>query len=425
MELRLLATAPTGLTEAEIYAALEQSLAGRRLRKVLLLPPDYTRQHSYAGRIAAYYYHFLRDRGVEVRIMPALGTHAPVSREEWESMYGDIPFEEMLVHHWRDGVVQVGEVTAEYLREITDGLWDTPIRVEINREVLDPSYDLILSLGQVVPHEVIGMSNHAKNLFVGVGGSDMIHKSHMVGAVYGMERMMGRDHTPVRKIFDECFRTFLGHLPIVFVLTVTTASRDDVQVHGLFIGEGRDCLTDAVALAQKKNIDFVPHGIKTCVVYLDPQEFKSTWLGNKAIYRTRMAMEDGGRLIILAPGIRKFGEDPICDQLIRKYGYHGRLETLEAFHRPENLDLRENMGVAAHLIHGSSDGRFQVVYAVRDIPAAEMEAVGYQAVSYAEMAARYNPAVLRDGFQMVDGEEVFFISNPALGLWVRRDAFKG
>ena len=121
----------------------------------------------------------------------------------------------------------------------------------------------------------------------------------------------------------------------------------------LFIGEGRQCLTEAVKLAQQKNIDFVPHGLKKCVVYLDPGEFKSTWLGNKAVYRTRMAMADDGDLIILAPGVERFGEDAKVDQLIRKYGYRGRLNTLEQFQKPENQDLRDNMGAAAHLIHGS------------------------------------------------------------------------
>ncbi|MBR0460172.1 MAG: DUF2088 domain-containing protein, partial [Victivallales bacterium] len=300
-----------------------------------------------------------------------------------------------------------------------------PVSVEVNRRVMDESYDLIVSPGQVVPHEVIGMSNHAKNLFVGTGGSDMINKSHMVGAVYGMERMMGRDNTPVRRLFDYGMEHFLNKRPMLWILTVTTATGRNIHTHGLFLGEGRTCLTEAVKLAQKKNIDFVPHGLKKCVVYLDPSEFKSTWLGNKAVYRTRMAMADGGDLIILAPGVERFGEDGKVDQLIRKYGYKGRLNTLEQFQKPENQDLRDNMGAAAHLIHGSSDGRFRITYAVKDISQEEIASVGFLPASYDEMAKKYDPAKLKYGYNTVDGEEIYFIPNPALGLWINRETFQG
>ena len=268
------------------------------------------------------------------------------------------------------------------------------------------------------------MSNHAKNLFVGVGGSDMINKSHMIGAVFGMERVMGRDHTPVRKLFDYGFAHFLRDRPILFALTVTTAAGGEIRTHGLFLGEGRECLTAAVKLSQEKNIDFVEHGVKKCVVYLDPAEFRSTWLGNKAIYRTRMAMADGGELIILAPGVETFGEQPVQDAIIRKYGYCGRLHTLEQFRKPENTDLRENMGAAAHLIHGSSDGRFTVTYAVKNIPRQEIEAVGFRSADYGETAAKYDPNKLKYGYNTVDGEEIYFIPNPALGLWIDRERFE-
>lgn len=415
-----------GLSREEIREALLRSLEGRSLKKVLIIPPDFTRYHSNAGFITNVYYHELIGRGVEVDIMPALGTHAPMTEEQVKSMYGDIPFAEFLVHDWRNDVVRLGEVPGEYISEITEGLWKDPVSVEVNRRLMDESYDLIISPGQVVPHEVIGMSNHAKNIFVGTGGSDMINKSHMVGAVYGMERMMGKDYTPVRKIFDYGMEHFLSKRPILFALTVTTAPGGNIRTHGLFLGEGRDCLTHAVKLAQQKNIDFVEHGIRKCVVYLDPSEFKSTWLGNKAVYRTRMAMADGGELIILAPGVEKFGEDSRCDELIRKYGYRGRLHTLEEFRKPENEDLRENMGAAAHLIHGSSDGRFSITYAVKNISREEIEGVGFIGADYEEMAGRYDPKTLAYGYNtMPDGEEIYFIPNPALGLWINREKFEG
>ncbi len=111
------------------------------------------------------------------------------------------------------------------------------------------------------------------------------------------------------------------------------------------------------------------------------------------------------------------------DGLIRKYGYRGRLKTLEEFSKPENGDLRENMGAAAHLIHGSSDGRFTITYAVRDISRREIEDVGFLSADYGEMAARYDPQKLQYGYNTVDGEEIYFIPNPALGLWINREVF--
>ena len=424
MELFTYAKNEQGLTAGEIKSALLASLEGRDVKKALLIPPDFTRFHSNAGFITNVYYHTLIERGAEVDILPALGTHVPVTEKEAAAMFGDIPYEKFIPHDWRNDVVRLGEVPASYLEEITEGLWHDPVSVEVNRRVMDESYDLILSVGQVVPHEVIGMANHSKNLFVGVGGSDMINKSHMVGAVYGMERMMGKDHTPVRKVFDYGMEHFLKDRPIVFVLTVTTAPGGSIRTHGLFIGDTRRVLEKAIELAQEKNIDFVETGIKKCVVYLEPSEFKTTWLGNKAVYRTRMAIADGGELIVLAPGVHRFGEDLQVDKLIRKYGYKGRINTLEQFEKPENQDLRDNMGAAAHLIHGSSDGRFTITYAVKEITKEEIEGVGFRAADYDETVKRYDPEKLQYGYNTLpDGEEIYFIPNPALGLWINREKF--
>ncbi len=417
-----------GLSNAEIAQELEAALAAWEaekgpVRNALVIPPDFTRYHSNAGFITQVFYRLLTAKGANVDVLPALGTHVPVSASQWATMFGDIPYEKMIVHNWRTDVVKLGEVPAAEIEKITEGLWKEPVDVEVNRRLMDEKYDLIVSPGQVVPHEVIGMANHAKNIFVGIGGADMINKSHMIGAVCGMEKAMGRDHTPVRQIFDYAFTHYVAQRPILWVLTVNTAPGGKIRSHGLFIGQGRNCLTEAVKLAQVKNVDYVEHGLKKCVVYLDGSEFKTTWLGNKAIYRTRMAMADGGELIILAPAVHQFGEDQTVDGLIRKYGYKGRLHTLEVFRRDDAADLRANMGAAAHLIHGSSDGRFSITYCVKDISKEEIESVGFKAADYDEMARKYDPAKLEYGSNTVDGEEVYFIPNPALGLWINREKF--
>lgn len=410
------------LTNADIKNQVIKALEERNLKKILLVVPDYTRCFSNAGLISNIIYHWCEENNVQVELLEALGTHVEMTEDELTAMYGDIPHSKFHSHDWRHDVVNIGEVPAEFVSEVSEGLWNKAVAVEVNKMVLDPSFDLVISIGQVVPHEVIGMANQAKNLFVGVGGSDMINQSHIIGAVYGMERMMGRDKTPVRKIFDYALEHYLSKKAnILWMLTVTTAPNDQVQTHGLFIGTDRKPFENAVALAQKKNIDYVPTGIKKCVVYMNPKEFKSTWVGNKAIYRTRMAIADGGELIILAPAIDKFGEDKTNDALIRKYGYKGRIHTLELLN--ENADLQANMGVAAHLIHGSSDGRFSITYAVKNISQEEIESVGFIPASYDEMVKKYDPSKLQYGYNTVDGEEIFYIPNPALGLWINKEKF--
>lgn len=409
------------LTNSQIKASVEEALSSRNPKKVLMVVPDFTRFFSNAGLIANIGYHWCVEHNVEVQILEALGTHVAMTDQEISTMYGDIPRSLFHAHDWRHDVVKIGEVPASFVSEVTEGLWNKGVDVEVNKMVMDPSFDLVLSIGQVVPHEVIGMANHSKNLFVGVGGSSMINQSHIIGAVYGLERMMGRDHTPVRKVFDYAAEHFLKDVHILYILTACTAPDSVIQTHGLFIGEGRKPLEDAIVCAQDNNIDFVEHGIKKCVVYLDPKEFKSTWLGNKSIYRTRMAMADEGQLIVLAPGVDKFGEDPTNDKLIRKYGYKGRIHTLELLNA--NEDLQENMGVAAHLIHGSSDGRFSITYAVKNISQKEIEDVGFIPASYDELSKKYDPAKLKYGYNDVDGEVVFYIPNPALGLWINREKF--
>ena len=408
-----------GLTDAEMKAALAESIKGKNLKKVLILPPDFTRMYSYAGKLTAMYYELLSPT-CEIDIMPALGTHVPMTKEEWLAFFGEgVPFDKMIVHNWRTDVVKLGEVPASFVSEVSEGLVTNKIDVEVNRRLTDKSYDLIISIGQVVPHEVVGMANYSKNIFVGCGGSSMINSSHMLGAFYGMERIMGKDFSPVRRVFDYAEENFLKDIPLLYVLTATTNKGEDVTVHGLYIGRERANFEAAVKESQRVNLTHVPARMKKVVVYLDPREFKSTWLGNKAVYRTRMAMADGGELIVLAPGVAHFSEDVENDRLIRKYGYVGRENVLKLVE--ENEDLKNNLSVAAHLIHGSSDGRFTIRYATKLLTEEEVTGAAFAYAPYDEMAKKYDPAKLTDGWCTVDGEEIFYISNPALGLWVAEE----
>lgn len=416
--------APEGgrIDDAQLRQVLADSIADckEQLKKVLLLVPDYTRFHSNGGKIANIYYHMLKDH-CQVDLLEALGTHVPMTDEQLDSMYGDIPHDRFLVHNWHTGVVKIGQVPREYVCEVSEGVFDEAIDVEVDRAFYD-GYDLILSIGQVVPHEVVGMANHSKNVFVGCGGSSMINSSHILGAFYGMERMMGRDHSPVRKVFDYAQEHFLSDLPLYYALTVTTAPEGEICMHGLFIGKERSYFEKAVALAQRKNMTFLNEPLKKVVVNLDADEFKSTWLGNKSVYRTRMAIADGGELIVLAPGVETFGEDEGNDVLIRKYGYCGREKVIELCKTQE--DLQKGLSAAAHLIHGSSDGRFSITYCTRYLGKEEIEGVYFKYMPYDEAVKKYDPAKLTDGFNTLeDGEEIFYISNPALGLWADKNRY--
>jgi nickel-dependent lactate racemase len=331
-------------------------------------------------------------------------------------MFSGVPHDLFHIHNWRTDVETLGEVPAEFIQEQSEGKLDFAWPTQVNRLISQGGFDLILSIGQVVPHEVIGMANYNKNILIGTGGRQGINLSHFLGAVFGMERIMGRADNPVRRVLNYASDRFLRHLPIVYIQTVVGRRADgSLALRGLFIGDDVECFHRAAELSLKVNFELVAEPIRKAVVYLDPHEFHSTWLGNKAVYRTRMALADGAELIVLAPAVREFGEDKCIDSLIRKYGYRGTSTTLEAVNR--NADIAEELGAAAHLIHASSEGRFTITWCPGQLSRAEIEGVGFNFGDYASMSEHYNPDKLSHGKNQLNGEEVFFIGNPGLGLW--------
>ncbi len=393
-----------------------------RPKRILVLPPDITRIHSKAGFVTKVIYEHLSP-ACEVDIMPALGTHFPMSEQEREHMFSNsIPAERFFDHDWHDGVESIGKIPGKLVHELSGGQLDYEINVEINSRILDGGYDHIISIGQVIPHEVVGMSNHNKNIFVGCGGKDMIDKSHFLGAVYGIEKILGRADTPVRRLFNYAEDKLLPNLPIHYFLTVTKLEGFETVLKGVFAGQGRELYKQAAELSCRLNITLLDEPLKKVVVYLDPEEYKSTWLGDKAIYRTRMAIEDGGELMIIAPGVKQFGEDEMIDDLTKKYGYAGTEKTLQSVKDSE--ELRENLCVAASLIHGAVDGRFHVTYATELISRQVMEMAHLNYMPAKQLLKKYPPDKLKDGYNtMPDGERIFYISNPALGLWALKDKF--
>ncbi len=411
-------SADSDLSSQQLKDLLSEGLAklGER-KKVLAVPPDQSREHSRAGELAVYTGQYYGDR--LKAILPALGTHTAMRQDQLEHMFPGMPLDLFRAHNWRTDIETLGEIPSEFIREQSEGKLSYTWPAQVNRLITQGGFDLILSIGQVVPHEVIGMANYTKNILIGTGGRESINRSHYLGAVYGMERIMGRADNPVRNVLSYASDHFLRHLPIVYVLTVVGRRADGgLAVRGLFIGDDIECFYRAAELSLKVNFEIVDQPIRKAVVYLDPHEFHSTWLGNKAVYRTRMALADDAELIILAPGVKEFGEDMTIDLLIRKYGYFGTPATLQAVEN--NADIAGDLSAAAHLIHGSSEGRFNITWCPGHLTKEEIVGVGFGYGNLDAMVKRYDPEKLKDGYNTIDGEEVFFISNPGLGLWAHR-----
>jgi Uncharacterized conserved protein (DUF2088). len=412
----------TDLSAVDMKNALFHALQmiGKRER-VLAIPPDLTRFHSRAGDLTRYAWEFYKER--MAAILPAVGTHASMTPSQVSKMFGGIPFDLFHAHNWREDTVALGEVPSAYVQSQSEGKLDYAWPVLINRMLVNGGFDLILSIGQVVPHEVIGMANYNKNILIGTGGPDSINRSHFLGAVYGMERIMGRADNPVRRVLNYAARQFLQRLPVVYVLTVVSRNEDgQLSVKGLFIGDDDECFQRASQLSLKVNVFLLDSEIKKAIVYVNSDEAKSTWLGNKAIYRTRMALADGAELIILAPGVKDFGEDAAIDKLIRKHGYFGTPATLEVVeHSPE---LAANLSAAAHLIHGSSEGRFTITYCPGGLSQKEICDAGFRYADLDAITKKYGVEKLKQGLNHVAGEEIYFIPNPGLGLWAHRGRFE-
>lgn len=403
----------------EIIAKLTKNLSDK-IKRIILLPPDSTRKHSGIGELTELLYFALQKKNKDVDIMPALGTHSAMDKEQLQAMFGSkIPLDKYIVHNWREDPVKIGTIPEAYVKEISENILKKEIEVKVNKQLVNDSYDLIISLGQVIPHAVIGMSNYSKNIFVGCGGPDMINKTHFLGGAYGLERLLGEDHSPVRKLFDYAEKNLIKDLPLIYLFTTNSLEINkktgNTEMLGIFIGRKREVFEKAVKSSQKHNITQVDHPLKKVVVYLE-EKFKSTWLGNKAIYRTRKALADGAELIIIAPGLKEFGEDPEINKLIKKYGYSGKEKILEAVNKYQ--DIKKNLSAAGHLIRGSADGRFKITYACRELSQSEIENVNYNYLDLNKAIDKYQPDKLKYGYNKLDtGEEIFFIDNPTTGLW--------
>src|SRR5271165_3989182 len=246
-------SAGTDISAQQLQHLLEGALdkLGSRNR-VLVVPPDQSREHSRAGELTRYAYEFYGDRLKAV--LPALGTHTAMRPDQLSHMFANVPQELFHVHNWRTDIETLGEVPAEFIEEQSEGKLCYAWPAQVNRLISQSNFDLILSIGQVVPHEVIGMANYNKNILVGTGGRESINRSHYLGAVYGMERIMGRADNPVRRVLNYAVSHFLQHLPIVYILTVVGRNAAGATVVcGLFVGDDAECFEAAADLSFQVN----------------------------------------------------------------------------------------------------------------------------------------------------------------------------
>ena len=404
---------------------MEQTAAEARKRicarpkRVLLLPPDITRAHSGAGRLTEMLYNRFAAEA-DVHVIPTLGQHVPHTEEENRHMFGAIPNERIHAHDWRAGSVRVGEISADLVKEKTRGAADWAFPIVLNRMLMEEPWDLVINVGHVVPHEVLGFANHNKNYFIGLAGKDLICTSHMASASYGIENNLGTLVTPVRECFNKAEDDYLGHLPDLYVQVTMRRNEENELVHtGVYVGDDLDTYLDAARQSREENITVLDEPLERVVCVMQGDEFFSTWVANKAVYRTRMAIADGGELVVIAPGLKRFGEQPEVDELIRKVGYVGTPRVMEAY-RTDPL-LQDFAHGTAHLIHGSSEGRFTITYAPGHMTREEIEGVNFQYADINETIAKYRPETLREGFNEIGGERFFFIPTPSAGLWSTRE----
>lgn len=408
----------------QMLSVAKERLDIKEYKRVLLLPPDLTRAHSGVGWMTEYIYNELTEQGAEVHVIPTLGQHVPHTPEDNKWMFGSIPEERIHAHDWKDGVVNVGTVPAEYVKEATGGAVDWEMPIDLNEMLMEEDWDLIINIGHVVPHEVLGFANHNKNYFIGLGGKRLLGSSHMASAVYGIENNLGNVLTPVRKCFNYAEDKYLKDLPDVYFQVVMDYDNEGKLAHtGVYVGDDLQTYIDAAEASLEQNITTFDEPVKKMVAVMQADEFRAMWVANKAVYRTRMAIADGGELLVIAPGVERFGEQQEVDDLIRKYGYLSQAEVLDLYETQE--DMQEIPHGTAHLVHGSSEGRFNITYAPGHLTKEEIEGVGYQYMDVDEALKRYDPEVMVDGWNtMPDGEEVFYISTPSAGLWATEEKLK-
>jgi nickel-dependent lactate racemase len=287
--------------------------------------------------------------------MVAVGTHAPLFGEKILELYGITPQgrkeefvrSDFFCHRWDlpETFLQIGHLSEEDVENISGGLLKEKVSIEINRKIYD--YDLILILGPVFPHEVVGFSGGAKYLFPGISGGELLHFFHWLGALMTCKEIIGKKETPVRKVINRAMEKV--HLPIHSLAMVVNS---EAGLCGLFAGDVNEAWSDAADLSSKIHIvtKKKPYRI---VLGRAPEMYDEIWTAGKVMYKLEQVVADNGKLIIYAPHIDKISST--WGDYIEKVGYHVRDYFLVQMKNFKDIPR----GVLAHSTHVCGTGIYQ------------------------------------------------------------------
>lgn len=330
--------------------ALEVIRPGER---VLAIIPDKTRDDN-TRELFPIANEFLKKRGVaSFDALVAQGTHPPMSAAQKLSKIGNADFRGSLFdHRWDDPdeLITLGELSAETVRELTGGLIDQAVPVSINKLLASGIYDTVLVFGATVPHEVAGFAGGAKYFFPGVAGPELTHTTHWLGALAGIENIIGQVETPTRHLIEAAADLIPAR--IISLNTVVSRYDGDLVTYALFAGDIKEAFRRAAEVSRQVHIRYTGRKYKRVVALLDPH-YDELWVGGKASYKLGAIIEEGGELIIYAPHLTKLSETH--GALIEKYGY-APLESVRDM-LGVSQELRENLCIAAHLAHVAYAGR--------------------------------------------------------------------
>ena len=336
-----------------VRQALEVIQPGER---VLAIIPDKTRDDN-THELFPIATEFLNKRGVRsFDALVAQGTHPPMSEAQKLAKIGNADFSGSIFdHRWDkpDELITLGELSADLTRELTGGLIDQDVPVTINKLLAPGVYDTVLVFGATVPHEVAGFAGGAKYFFPGVAGPELTHTTHWLGALAGIENIIGQVETPTRRLIEAA----ADLIPARIISLNTVVSRIDgkLTTYALFTGDIREAFRRAADVSREVHIRYTGRRYKRVVALLDPH-YDELWVGGKASYKLGAIIEEGGELIISAPHLTKLSETH--GALIEKYGY-APLESVRDM-LGVSQELRENLCIAAHLAHVAYAGRIDV-----------------------------------------------------------------
>jgi nickel-dependent lactate racemase len=345
------------LSDHELRRIVEQALAEvPRGARVLAIIPDKTRDDN-THLLFPIAENALAARGVtKFDGLVAQGTHPPMTEAQKRAKVGAIGeghglLGQIFDHEWDrpEALVTLGRLNAGRVGQLTGGLLQEPVDVRINALLARGVYDLILVFGGTVPHEVAGFAGGAKYFFPGVGGPELTHLTHWLGALATIEKVIGRVDTPTRRVIEAAAEFIPA--PVISFTSVNTRDGNGLRTDALFAGDIKDSLRRAAEVSKQVHIKYTGRKYRRVVALLE-KHYDELWVGGKASYKLGSVIEEGGELIIYAPSLTKISETH--GRLIEKYGYAPLEQVREMVEWSD--ELRANLCVAAHLAHVSYSG---------------------------------------------------------------------